>query len=104
MTYYEVLEIDSRASTAEVARAFGRMARNVHPRLNAGDGAKAEAQVKRLNEIRDPLPDPRLGAGYDERRRVEAMRREGAVPPRAETPRPSRVPEDDPAPRPEPMS
>jgi hypothetical protein len=94
MTYYEVLEIDSRASTAEVERAFRRMARKVHPDLNAGDRAKAEAHMKLLNEIRDTLTDPLLRAGYDERLRLEAFRRESTVPPRAATPRPSPVPEE----------
>jgi hypothetical protein len=89
MTYYEILEIDSAASTAEVERAFRRMARKVHPDLNAGDRAKAEAHMKLLNEIRDTLTDPLLRAGYDERLRLEEMRRAAAAPPRAETPRPA---------------
>jgi hypothetical protein len=92
MTYYEVLEIDNRASTAEIERAFRRMARKVHPDLNAGDRAKAEARMKLLNEIRDTLTDPLLRAGYDERLRLEAFRREAAVPPRTATPRPVTTP------------
>jgi hypothetical protein len=97
MTYYEVLEIDSRATTAEIERAFRRMARKVHPDLNSGDRAKAEARMKLLNEIRDTLTDPLLRAGYDERLRLESLRRGGAgagvgagaaPPPRAATPRP----------------
>ena len=88
MTYYEVLEIDSRASTSEIERAFRRMARKVHPDLNAGDRTKAEAHMKLLNEIRETLTDPLLRAGYDERLRLEWTRRESAVPPRAATPRP----------------
>ena len=93
MTYYEVLEIDSRASTAEVERAFRRMARKVHPDLNAGDRLKAEAHMKLLNEIRDTLTDPLLRAGYDERLRLEAFRQAPgaspgvATPPQAATPR-----------------
>jgi hypothetical protein len=101
MTYYEVLEIDSRASTAEIERAFRRMARKVHPDLNSGDRAKAEARMKLLNEIRDTLTDPLLRAGYDERLRLEALRHVGvgggagvgaAAPPRAATPRPQPEP------------
>ena len=65
MTYYEVLEIDSSASTAEVERAFRRMARKVHPDLNAGDRAQAEARMKLLNEIRDTLTDPLLQRRID---------------------------------------
>ena len=82
MTYYEVLELDSRATTDEVERAFRRMARKVHPDLNAGDRAKAEARMKLLNEIRETLTDPLMRAGYDERLRLAALRRETAAPPR----------------------
>ena len=80
MTYYEVLEIDSRASTEEVERAFRRLARKVHPDLNASDRAQAEARMKLLNEIRDTLTDPLLRAGYDERLRLEAFGGLGAAP------------------------
>jgi hypothetical protein len=85
MTYYEVLEIDSRASTDEVERAFRRLARKVHPDLNAGHASKAEARMKLLNEIRDILTDPLLRAGYDERLRLESFR-ERAAPPRRQPP------------------
>src|SRR5215471_6532855 len=88
MTYYEVLEIDSRATTAEIERAFRRMARKVHPDLNSGDRAKAEARMKLLNEIRDTLTDPLLRAGYDERLRLERQRNPAAAPPPAGAPPP----------------
>jgi hypothetical protein len=84
MTYYEVLEIDSRASTEDVERAYRRLARNVHPDLNAGDAAKAETRMKLLNEIREILTDPLMRAGYDERLRLESMERERAAAPRPE--------------------
>jgi DnaJ-domain-containing protein 1 len=86
MTYYEVLEIDSRASTEDVERAYRRLARKVHPDLNAGDAARAEARMKLLNEIRETLTDPLMRAGYDERLRLESMQRERAVPPRRDAP------------------
>src|SRR6266851_5551115 len=84
MTYYEVLEIDSRASTEDVERAYRRLARKVHPDLNAGDAAKAETRMKLLNEIRETLTDPLMRAGYDERLRRESMERERAASPRRE--------------------
>jgi hypothetical protein len=98
MTYYEVLEIDSRASTAEVERAFRRMARKVHPDLNTDDRARAEARMKLLNEIRDTLTDPLLRAGYDERLRLEALRHAGAgaAPPWEGPPRARPTPSDAP--------
>jgi hypothetical protein len=92
MTYYEVLEIDPRASTGEVERAYRRVARKVHPDLNAGDRGRAEARMKLLNEIRDTLTDPLLRAGYDERLRLETQRRESASPPPRDAPRTPREP------------
>jgi curved DNA-binding protein CbpA len=66
MTHYERLGISADASTAEVERAFRRCARAVHPDLNSGDPAAAEAQMKELNEIRDVLSTPSLRAAYDQ--------------------------------------
>lgn len=66
MTHYERLGIDPGASTEEVERAFRKVARQVHPDLNSGDPAVAEARMKELNEIRDILSDPSLRAAYDE--------------------------------------
>src|SRR5450755_3418394 len=94
MTYYEVLEIDSRSSTDEIERAYRRLARKVHPDLAGGDAAKAETRMKLLNEIRDLLTDPLLRAGYDERLRLEAEQRARAAPP----PRPQAQPRAAPTP------
>jgi hypothetical protein len=71
MNFYEILEIDSRASTPEIERAYRKMARKVHPDLNAGDRGRSEARMKLLNEIRELLTDPLLRAGYDERLRLQ---------------------------------
>jgi curved DNA-binding protein CbpA len=93
MTYYEVLEIDSRATSEEIERAYRRLARQVHPDLHPGLGAaertKAEARMKLLNEIRDTLTDPLLRAGYDDRLRLEALQRGGASPATARVPEPA---------------
>jgi curved DNA-binding protein CbpA len=74
MNYYEILGIDSGASTDEIERAFRAAARRVHPDLSPGDKARAEERMKQLNEIRDTLTDPLLRVGYDERLRREAPR------------------------------
>jgi curved DNA-binding protein CbpA len=99
MTYYEVLEIDSRATSEEIERAYRRLARQVHPDLHPGSGASertnAEARMKLLNEIRDTLADPLLRAGYDERLRLEAAQRGGAAPNAAPEPVPAEADEDD---------
>src|ERR1700690_53913 len=64
MTFYEVLEIDPRASTAEIERVFRRLARKVHPHLNSGDPRGAEARMKLLNEIPDTPAEPLRRAVY----------------------------------------
>lgn len=66
VNHYEILEIDPRASTEDIERAFKRLARKVHPDLNSGDPATAEARMKELNEVRDTLTDPLRRARYDE--------------------------------------
>jgi hypothetical protein len=87
MNFYEILEIDSRAPNDDIERAYRKMARKVHPDLNAGDRGRSEARMKLLNEIRDVLTDPLLRAGYDERLRLEAEQRAQAAPsPRPEAP------------------
>lgn len=70
MTHYERLGIGPESSTDEIERAFRRCARSVHPDLNSGDPAAAEAQMKELNEIRDILSTPSLRAAYDASLRV----------------------------------
>jgi len=102
MNYYEVLQLDGRASTEEIERAFRKLAREVHPDLASGDARKAEARMKQLNEIRDTLTDPLLRAGYDERLRLEDLQRQRAAPP----PRPAAPPpraERAPSARPHPL-
>jgi hypothetical protein len=64
-TFYEELDVDRGATTAEIERAFRQLARQVHPDLNSGDPLGAEARMKLLNEIRDTLTDPARRAAYD---------------------------------------
>jgi hypothetical protein len=82
MTYYEILEVETGASTEEIERAFRTMARKVHPDLNSGDPGRSDARMKQLNEIRDTLTDPLLRAAYDERLRLEELERARRQPPR----------------------
>ena len=93
MNFYEILEIDSRASNEAIERAYRKMARKIHPDLNAGDRGRSEARMKLLNEIRDVLTDPLLRAGYDERlRREDEQRAHPAPRPRPEAPRAAATP------------
>ncbi|MEM6928153.1 MAG: molecular chaperone DnaJ [Myxococcota bacterium] len=59
--YYEVLEVDRSASTAEIKKAFKVSARKYHPDLNKEEGA--EAKFKEASEAYDVLSN-------DEKRRI----------------------------------
>jgi hypothetical protein len=71
LDYYTVLGISPKASVEEIERAYRTVARQVHPDLNAGDAARAEARMKQLNLIRETLTDPLLRAAYDDQLRRE---------------------------------
>lgn len=65
MNYYEILGVPVDAPVDEIQQAYRVLARKVHPDLNGGDGGRAEARMKQLNEIRDTLTDPLLRSAYD---------------------------------------
>src|SRR5688572_23916320 len=64
MDLYEVLGVRRNASTAEVRRAYQKLARQLHPDLNPGDAAAAErfGVVSRAFEV---LSDPQRRVQYD---------------------------------------
>jgi curved DNA-binding protein CbpA len=78
VTYYEVLGVDAGASTAEIRRAFVRLARMHHPDRNASADAEArraaERRMQLINEAWSVLGDEQQRAVYDHDRRVAANR------------------------------
>jgi len=65
-THYETLGISVNASQVEIARAYRRLARKIHPdRQPAERKAWAEEQMKRLNTAYATLGDPEVRARYD---------------------------------------
>jgi len=63
--YYQVLGTDKKASTAEIKKAYRKLARKYHPDLNPGDKA-AEAKFKEIQEAYSVLNDSKKRAQYDQ--------------------------------------
>ena len=62
--YYEILGVERDASAAEVKRAFRRLARELHPDVNAHD-PEAEEKFKAAAEAYEVLSDPERRRTYD---------------------------------------
>ena len=69
--YYKVLGVPKDASTAEIKKAYRKLAREFHPDANKGD-AKAEERFKEISEASDVLSDPTRRKEYDEARSLFA--------------------------------
>ncbi|MBC7641385.1 MAG: J domain-containing protein [Flavobacterium sp.] len=63
--YYKILEIDKKASPAEVKKSFRTLAKKNHPDKNLGD-KKAEERFKLVNEANEVLGNPEKRKQYDD--------------------------------------
>ncbi len=63
--YYKVLGVNKDASTADIKKAYRKLARKFHPDLNPND-AEAEKKFKQLNEANEVLSDPEKRKKYDD--------------------------------------
>ncbi len=61
--YYEALGVDRSATTAEIKRAYRKLARTHHPDINKDP--EAEARFKEISEANDVLSNPELREKYD---------------------------------------
>jgi molecular chaperone DnaJ len=75
---YELLSVDRDASEQEVKKAFRRLARELHPDVNAHD-PDAEEKFKEAAEAYEILSDPERRATYD-RYGYEGLRSGGYAP------------------------
>lgn len=65
--YYKELGVAKSASSAEIKKAYRKLARQLHPDANPGD-AKAEERFKAVSEAYDVLSDDKTRKEYDEAR------------------------------------
>ncbi|MBX6370656.1 MAG: molecular chaperone DnaJ [Acidothermus sp.] len=65
--YYKILGVPKDASTAEIKKAYRKLARQYHPDANKGD-PKAEERFKEISEAYDVLSDEKRRKEYDEAR------------------------------------
>lgn len=62
--YYKVLGIDKSATTADIKKAYRKLARKHHPDVNPND-KQAEQKFKEINEANEVLSDPEKRKKYD---------------------------------------
>ncbi|KDN54517.1 DnaJ C-terminal domain-containing protein [Flavobacterium seoulense] len=62
--YYKVLEVDKKATEAEIKKAFRKLARKYHPDINPND-KDAEKKFKEINEANEVLGNAEKRKKYD---------------------------------------
>jgi molecular chaperone DnaJ len=70
--YYQILGVPETASTADIKKAFRRLAKQHHPDRNPNSPNAAE-RFKEINEAQDVLTDPAKRKQYDQLRRYGAF-------------------------------
>ncbi|MBC3539568.1 DnaJ domain-containing protein [Rufibacter sediminis] len=73
--YYHILGVSSSATSAEIKRAYKRLALKWHPDKNPHD-SHAEERFKQVNDAYQVLSDPRRRAAFDLQQQYEQQRRQ----------------------------
>lgn len=81
VSYYQILQVRPDASQEEIAAAYRRLARQVHPDLNPSPDAHRRMQV--INEAYNTLRHPDRRQRYDDVRTAGAAQKPAAEPARA---------------------
>ena len=63
--YYKILEVDKKATEAEIKKAYRKLARKYHPDLNPND-KEAEKKFKEINEANEVLSHVESRKKYDD--------------------------------------
>lgn len=63
--YYKILEIDKKATSDDVKKAYRKLARKFHPDLNPNN-ADAKLNFQKINEANNVLSDPEKRKKYDQ--------------------------------------
>lgn len=63
--YYKILEVDKKATEAEIKKAYRKLARKYHPDLNPNN-KEAERKFKEINEANEVLSHSENRKKYDE--------------------------------------
>ncbi|MDI5888108.1 J domain-containing protein [Flavobacterium yafengii] len=63
--YYKILEVDKKATEAEIKKAYRKLARKYHPDLNPND-KEAERKFKEINEANEVLSHTENRKKYDD--------------------------------------
>lgn len=63
--YYKILEVDKKATEAEIKKAYRKLARKYHPDLNPND-KEAERKFKEINEANEVLSHLENRKKYDD--------------------------------------
>lgn len=63
--YYKILEVDKKATEAEIKKAYRKLARKYHPDLNPND-KEAEKKFKEINEANEVLSHVENRKKYDD--------------------------------------
>lgn len=81
-TYYDILQVDRRASTSRVKSSYRRLVRALHPDLHKTHSKLAEEKLRQLNEAYACLCNQKSRRAYDRlisRRRPASRRPKKAV-------------------------
>ncbi len=62
--YYKILNVDKKATLAEIKKSYRKLARKYHPDLNPGDKV-SEKKFKEITEAYEVLKDPKKRKQYD---------------------------------------